>query len=289
VVHLSTGAEVKLFLKDLSSSRLCKDTLHQQTGREVCVYRHLLAGSGLGTARYYGTVLGEAEGRLVLILEFVAGERLRSCELESWIAAARWLGQMQAYFARHSPCWLRSDVLLRHDAHFFWAKAKGAVRAVSQAAPGLAGRLAEVVDGYGRHVDVMTGQPRTFVHGSYRPQNILVDAAAQRICPVDWEWAAIGAPFYDLAFVSDGFRPPARDRLWDAYLEAVGESIPSLRDRDEMHYVIDCFRLHKILKSLSEAHEKNFSENTIAKLVVLAEELSRLLARGSSKEEVRLE
>jgi Ser/Thr protein kinase RdoA (MazF antagonist) len=296
VVQLSTGAEVKLFLKDFSSSPLGKDGLHRRAEREVCAYRDLLAGSGLGTARYYGTVSDETEGRLALILEFVEGERLRSCALENWIAAARWLGQMQAYFARHAARWQKCEVLLRHDANFFWARAEGAMHAVSQAVPGLAGRLAEVVDSYGRLVDVMTSQPRTLVHGSYRPQNILVAAAAQRICPVDWEWAAIGAPFYDLAFVSDGFRPPARDQLWDAYLEAAGDVCRFTRDREEMRYVIECFRLHKILKSLSEAQEKSFPEATIIKQVDQAERLSSVLRsltlparRGTSEEEERLE
>jgi hypothetical protein len=47
-----------------------------------------------------------------------------------------------------------------------------------------------------------------------------------------------------------------------------------------MRYVIDCFRLHKILKSLSEAHEKSFPESTVAKLVSMAEELGCELGAG---------
>ena len=235
------------------------------------------------------TSADQSEGRRLLVLEFVDGERLRSREVEGYVAAARWLGQMQAYFARHPQRWLGCDVLLRHDADFFWAKAEGAVRAVSRVASGLVGRLVEVVGAYGRLVDVMTSQPRVLVHGSYRPQNILVGAAGQRICPVDWELAAVGAPLYDLAFLSNEFQPPARDRLWGAYLEAVGESYRPARGRAEMHYAIDCFRLHKILKSLSEAYEKSFPEGTVAKLVGRAEELRRLLARGASEEEGYLE
>jgi len=112
-----------------------------------------------------------------------------------------------------------------------------------------------------------------------------VDPATGRVCPVDWELAAIGAPLYDLAFLSDGFRPPERDWLWDAYLEATGNPYCPARGREEMRYVVDCFRLHKVLKSLSEARDKSFPEPTVAKLVDHAEELGRFLAPGTLEEE----
>jgi hypothetical protein len=283
-VQFSTGEELKLFLKDFRFSRLPKDDLQRRAERELRVYRDLLAGAGLGTARYCGATSDGAEGRLLLVLEFVDGVRLRSCELEAWVTAARWLGRMQAYFARHPERWQTCDVLLRHDAHFFRARAEGAVRAVSQVAPHLAGRLADVVKNYGRLVAVMTGQPRALVHGSYRPQNLLVGPAG-RVCPVDWELAAVGAPLYDLAFLSDGFRPPERDRLWGAYLEAAGDACRPTRGREEMHYLVDCFRLHKVLKSLGDARDKSFPEPTVAKLVGQAEKLGRPLARGAPDEE----
>jgi phosphotransferase family enzyme len=281
-VRLGDGREVKLFLKEFAARAWSGGQDQEQEGplrraeRERTVYRHLLAGAGLGTARYYGAFVDEGQRRLVLVLEFVDGVRLRGCPLDAWVAAARWLGRMQAYGARHPEHWPASNVLLRHDANFFQARAQGAARAVSQVAPHLAGRLAGVLKDYGRLVDVMARQPRTVVHGSYRPQNVVVNAVTRRVCPVDWERAALGAPLYDLAFVSDGFRPPDRDRLWDAYLGAAGDARRPARDREEMRYLVDCFRLHKVLKSLSEANDKNFPEATVAKLVGQAEELGRL-------------
>jgi hypothetical protein len=284
-VQFSTGEEVKLFLKDFRFSRLPGDGLRQRAERELRVYRDLLAGADLGTARYCGSASDEEEGRLLLVLEYVDGLRLRSCELDAWVAAAHWLGRMQAYFARHPERWRACDVLLRHDADFFFARAEGAVRAVSGVAPHLAGRLDDVVKDYARFVDVMTGQPRGLVHGSYRPQNLLVSPVTGRVCPVDWELAAVGAPLYDLAFLSDGFRPPERDRLRHAYLEAAGDACRPTRGREEMRYVVDCFRLHKVLKSLSEARDKHFPEPTVAKLLRQAEELGILLAQGAPEEE----
>jgi hypothetical protein len=290
-IRLNNGADLKLFLKDFRAGAWSLDHASTREGlrrrgeQEMRVYRDLLANASLGTARYYGSASEETDDRLVLVLEFVNGIRLRSCELHAWVAAARWLGRKEAHFARHPEHWQACETLVYHDADFFQTRAEGAVRAISQVAPHLAGRLAAVVKDYGRLVEVMTGQPRVLVHGSFRAQNILVNLEASRVCPVDWELAAVGAPLYDLAFLSDGFRPPERDRLWDAYLEASGGAYRPARAREEMRYVIDCFRLHKVLKSLSEAQEKSFPGSTVIKLVGQAEGLGRLLAQGAPGEE----
>jgi len=150
------------------------------------------------------------------------------------------------------------------------------MRAVAQRTPALAARLGRILQHYDRLVTIMTAQPTTLVHGSFRSQNILVDLGATpaRICPIDWELAACGAPLYDLAFLSDGFQTPQREILWDAYrqqAEAHGLQVPATK---ELQHIIDCFRLHKTLKSLSESASKQFPEKTVAKLVGIAEELN---------------
>jgi hypothetical protein len=278
-VRLAAGGELKIFLKDFGFSRLPKEGLDQRRERELRVYRDLLAGAELGTARYYGSVWDSSEGRFWLFLEFVDGLLLRDCELDYWVEAAGWLGRVQGSFARHPDRLARCDCLLRHDAGFFQSKAEQALRAVSQTSASLAARLGEVVSRYDRLVAVMASQPSTLVHGSYRPENILVGCHAQppRVCPIDWELAAVGAPLYDLAFISDGFQPPELDRLWGAYREQAGAWDFTVPDREEMRYVVDCFRLHKILKSLSESWEKRFPAATVAKLVEMGEGLGRPL------------
>jgi phosphotransferase family enzyme len=278
-VRLASGEEFRLFLKDFGFSQLPKDVPDQRRERELRVYRDLLAGAGLDTAKYYASVWGGSAGRFWLFLEFVDGLPLRDCELDYWVAAAGWLGRMQGWFARHPDRRAGRDFLPRHHADFFQSRAELALRAVSQTSASLAARLGGVVSRYDRLVDVMVNQPSTLVHGSYRPENILVACRAQppRVCPVDWELAAVGAPLYDLAFISDGFKPPELDRLWGAYREQAGAQNLHVPDREEMRYVVDCFRLHKVLKSLSESRKKGYPEGTVVKLVGMAEELSRLL------------
>jgi aminoglycoside phosphotransferase (APT) family kinase protein len=277
--RLAAGGQLKIFLKDFGFSRLPKEGLNQRRERELRVYRDLLAGAGLGTARYHGSVWDDSAGRFWLLLEFVDGLPLRDCALDYWVAAAGWLGRMQGSFARHPGRLGGCDFLLRHDADFFRAKAEQALCAVSRASAPLAARLGKLVSRYDRLVAVMVSQPRTLVHGSYRPENILVDYRSRppRVCPIDWELAAVGAPLYDLAFISDGFKPAELDRLWGAYREQAGAWGFPVPHREEMRYVVDAFRLHKVLKSLSESWEKRFPAATVAKLVAMGEGLGRPL------------
>jgi hypothetical protein len=107
--------------------------------------------------------------------------------------------------------------------------------------------------------------------------------APRRVCPVDWELAAVGAHLYDFAFISDGAEPPTVDRLWDAYrAEAMAWHL-AIPDRTEMRRVVECFRLHKLMKALSESVDWNFQESSVATLVGRAERCSQLLLEGASK------
>ena len=276
-IQLGTGDEFKVFLKDFGFSRLPKDGLVQRRDRELRVYRDLLAKADLSTAKYYGAVWNEPRQRFWLLLEFVDGMELRSCEFDEWVRAAGWLGRLQGHFAQHSNALNACDFLVRHDAGFFRSKAELALHAVSQISTSLADRLASILNRYDPLVEVMASQTLTFVHGSYRPQNILMNLNSEpvRVCPIDWELAAFGAPLYDLAFLSDGFEPPRLDLLWDAYRQQAARYRVSVPDQEEMRYLVDCFRLHKIIKSLSESVSWKFPENTVTRLVGMGEELSR--------------
>ena len=281
-VRLATGDAFELFLKDFGISQLPKDGLSQRRERERCVYSELLADAELGTPEFYGSVWDESHGRFWLLLELVNGVRLDRHDVDSWAAAAGWLGRMQGYFAQHTDQ-LRADTfLLQHDAEFFWSKAELARRAVAQISPFRVGRLEEILSRYDRLVHVMVSQPRTLVHGSYRPENILVDrrSEALRVCPIDWELAGFGAPLYDLSFITDGADPPTFDQLCEAYRRAALAGHLTLPSREEMARVMTCFRLHKIIKSLSDSPGWPSPENKVSKLVDRAERLSHVVLGG---------
>jgi len=274
-VRLAGGEELRLFLKDFGSSALPKDDPGRQRERELRVYRELLAGAGLGTAGYRGSVWDEASGRFWLVLEFVGGTPLAYCGFDDWLEAARWLGRLHGHFAGRAERLRGCDFLLRHDAAFFWAKVRAARAAVSEVAPSLSGRLDDVLRDYGRCVEVMAGQPPTLVHGAYKPRHVLVDRDARPpgICPVDWELAAVGSAFYDLAFLAYGLGPPALDRLLDAYREEAGRHGLAPPDRGRVRHLVDCFRLHRALKALGGASSRGLPEGKVARLVESAERL----------------
>jgi hypothetical protein len=278
-VQLNTGEKLELFLKNFGLTRFLKDGAKQRRDRERDVYQVLLAGTDLGTAKYYGSVWDESRGTFWLLLEFVNGTEVRFCEVEYWIAAAGWLGQLQAYFTQHPDLLRACDFLIRHDADFFRLKARLALSEVSQISIPLAGRVASILDRYDWIVDVMASQPRTLVHGHFRPCNIIVDVNADpvRICPVDWEQAAIGSALYDLALISDGFESPVLDLFLEAYRQEALEHGVAVPDRDELRRVVACFRLFMVINLLSRARQREFSEHKVAKIVDLLEKPHNLV------------
>jgi aminoglycoside phosphotransferase (APT) family kinase protein len=274
-VRLAAGGELRLFLKDFGFSVRPKDGPRQRREREPRVYQELLADAGLGTARYYGSVVDESRGRLWLLLEFVDGTPVGYCDLEYWPAAAEGLGRMHGAFARQADRLRSCDFLVRHDSDFFWSKTELALKGVGQLAPHLVDRLAALVSRYAPVVAAMTGQPPTLVQGGCRPSNILVRVASDpsRVCILDWEEAAVGAPLFDVAHLLDGFEPPMLDRFLDAYRRGASAYGLALPPPGEMKYLVHCFRLHMSMNSLSRAVLKGYKERDVAKLLGIAERL----------------
>jgi hypothetical protein len=277
-VELPGDKKLRLFLKNFGTSYIAKNGMRARRERELGAYRDLLRQASLGTARYYGSVWDESEGRFWLLLEFVDAVPVRYCELEYWVEAAAWLGRMHGYFSRQQDRLASCDFLLRHTADYFWSIAEIALQALAQTAGDLSARLRKALSGYDRVVTVMASQPLSLVHGAYVPSQILAGQQAEetRICPIDWELAALGSPLYDLAFFSDGFQPPMLDRIWEAYRREATSRDVFVPDRETMKGVVDCFRFHKVINWLSQSKERAFPERKVANLVAMAEQFAQL-------------
>jgi aminoglycoside phosphotransferase (APT) family kinase protein len=280
-VRLAGGDQLKLFLKDFGRSKLPKDAAADRRERERRVYAELLEEAELGTAGLYGAHWDEAAARFWLLLEFVDGEQLWYCGFEHYLEAAAWLGRMHGRFAGQQSRLRACEFLMRQDAAFFFGAAERALEAVSSLSDELARRLAGVLEGYDEIVAVLSREPETLVHGSYRPENVLVvrSSASRRICPTDWELAALGRSTYDLAFLCDGYRPPELDALFDAYERGAKSSGFGIRDRDELTREVDCFRLHKLVNSLGHLRQWPRPTGTATKVLAAAEELAGTLRR----------
>jgi Ser/Thr protein kinase RdoA (MazF antagonist) len=278
-IRLEDGKELRLFLKDFGRSRLPKDAAAERREREVRVYVELLDGAELGTARFVGSHQDEAAERHWLFLEFVDGEPLRYCGFARWLEAAAWLGRLHGRFAGEVPQLRDCRFLARHDAGFFTRAAERALDTVAGLADALVGRLANVLVVYEAILPVLAAEPDALVHGSYRPQNVLVAGGAvpARICPTDWELAALGRSAHDLAFLVDGFDPPRLEMLFEAYVQEADRSGFPAQDAQDLRHEVDCFRLHKVISSLGHASRWPEPADTATKVIAAGERIAAAL------------
>ena len=265
-VELTDGSTRRMFLKDLGSSRLFKEDANGRRARELHVYRDLLRDAELGIPAYYGAAWNEERERFWLVVELVDGVPVADCEFDSWPKATAWLARMQGLYARDPGRFERSPLLIRHDADFFGSRAERALSNARRVSGRAVRRLRRLLSGYDDLVFLMADQPSTFVHGSYRPENVLLDDPPRpsRVCVVDWELAAIGSPLYDLARLCDGYRGARLDHLLDSYgREAAAQGVP-VPDRERMVEVLDCFCLHRVVKAISHALEKGRTQRQVS-------------------------
>ncbi len=228
-VLLDDGAEMALILKDLRRDRLIGDArtskpafLHQPD-REVETYRSILEPAGIGP-RCLAAVAEADPARHWLLLEKVPGVELWQVgELSVWEAVAKWLGGFHSRFAgRRDEMRDANPYLLEHDESWYesWRERARAALAVSTDARAPALREALVRDDSGAALATL---PQTLVHGELYPSNMLVvwDQPRLRVCPVDWEMAAIGTGLIDLAALVGGWDPPEQGRLVAAYISGL--------------------------------------------------------------------
>lgn len=259
-VLMDGGAEMELILKELSRDRLLREArttkpafVHEPS-REVETYRRILAPAGIG-ARCFAAVAESDPARYWLLLEKVPGVELWQVgELSVWEEAARWLAGLHARFAgRIEELRGANPYLLEHSSSWYrswWERARAAL---VRSDDGRASALNGALEGYyGEAIPSLTNLPRTFVHGEFYPSNVLVvrEDPHPRICPIDWEMAAIGPGLIDLAALVGGWDPPERGRLVAAYLSGLPEGDAARPAAESLSADLARCRLHLALQWL---------------------------------------
>jgi Ser/Thr protein kinase RdoA (MazF antagonist) len=263
-VSMDDGAVMELILKDLSRDRLLGDArttkpafLHQPE-REVETYRRILAPAGIG-ARCFAAVAESNPPRHWLLLEKVPGVELWQVgELSVWEEVARWLGGLHARFAgRIDELRDANPYLLEYSLPWYRSWSERAKAALARSDDRRASTLQGALDGYDEAIAPLAALPRTFVHGELYPSNILVarDDQSPRVCPIDWEMAAIGPGLIDLAALVGGWDPPERERLVAAYLSGLPEGDPVRPARETLGADLARCRLHLALQWLGWSAE----------------------------------
>jgi aminoglycoside phosphotransferase (APT) family kinase protein len=224
-VETADGAELELILKDLSRDRLLEaaaatkpEFLHRPE-RELETYRRILAPEGIGP-RCFAVLVEVDPPRYWLVIEKVPGVELWQVgELSVWEEVAGWLGEFHAAFAgRHEDVREANPHLLDLSSDWFNSWCGRALDRLADSDDPRAERLRQALQSYDGVVSALTALPRTFIHGELYPSNVLVvRGSPPRICPVDWEMAAIGPGLIDLAALVGGWDEPQRRRLIAAY------------------------------------------------------------------------
>jgi len=286
---LDDGATLQLMIKDLSQAGLTNGVRNVKPSflydplREIEAYRAILAPAALGTPIYYGAAVDHERERYWLFLENVPGVVLWQVgELAAWEAAARWLATMHARFADDTEWRSQSEHLLHYDADFYrlWlARAQSFAR--QEARPAAFRRGVEwLATRYGQVVERLVALPVTFIHGEFYASNVLLqeNPGARRVCPIDWESAAVGPGLIDLAALTGGaWEDEERRALALAYhgtLARLGGSPPA---PDDFLAALDCCRLHLALQWLGWAQEwsppEEHKQDWLAEALRLAERL----------------
>jgi len=230
------GARLPLIFKNLSPDGLLPCARHfrplfnYHPLREIAVYREILAVAGLGTATCYGALVDPNRGRYWLLLEKVAGDELYQLgDFSKWADAARWLATMHAGLSAAAKTYEHSARLLRYDeaSCHVWIDRALQFHGQREHAYGptiTAARMQWLADQSRAAVLHLSSLPHTLVHGEFYASNVLVEQRGDqtRICPIDWETAALGPGLVDLAALIAGhWSEPQKQELAAAYYHAL--------------------------------------------------------------------
>jgi aminoglycoside/choline kinase family phosphotransferase len=247
-----------------------------QPRREIEIYRRILDYQKFGTPRCYGAVESPAQERYWLFLERVDGPLLwQRGRLELWEQAAKWLARFHTEFdtSRNSCHQDSLEHILCYDEQLFttWlTRAEDFLsRKYAARSPHLWRRFYRVTNRYDEVIKRLLQLPTTFIHGEFFPSNIILRSfrGGWRICPVDWEVAALGPGLLDLAALTSGnWTREQKAKLVGAYRDALEPHNgwpPSMADLLE---AVDYCHLHLSVQLLGwssdwsppEAHTQNW-------------------------------
>jgi len=241
----------------LEYARQIRPHFSYESAREIIVYRHILAGAGLGTPTCYGAHVDRENERYWLLLEKVAGNPLsKTGEFSIWCDAARWLADMHCRLAEVAAHPQLTASLLQYKEAFFndWidrAEHFSSLRA-DYANNGYS-EISRLTAQCRRAVRKIGSLPQTFIHGEFYASNVLISSGDDRIriCPIDWETAAIGPGLLDLAaLVAGNWTEDRRTELALAYYDALTPAMRSYANCEEFCQALRCCRLFMAIKWL---------------------------------------
>lgn len=260
-VELEDGTCFQVLLKQLGindlheTARRVKPSFLYNPMREISTYQAILAPNPLGTAHFFGAVVRPDDDQYWLFLEKVAGLRVSQVrDYSAWLQSARWLAHLHCRFAEQGDRLTGSAPLVRYDAAYYQLWLERALQFQSFRLPKAVWDA--LADNYERAVERLVRLPSTLIHGEFYASNIVVQETTERrrICPVDWETAAVGPGLIDLAALTSGaWSERERTEMATVYLDTlISKDMPALPLNETLLALDDC-RLHLAIRWLGWA------------------------------------
>jgi len=265
-VILDDGEELALLLKDLSPGSLfgraveVKPDFMFEPRREIETYRRILSRYWIGAPQYYGSIVEPEHARYWLLMERLSPVMLwQMGGFETWTTVAAWMAEMHAELAKvHvDAAEERAAHLMQYDREFYWRwmqRARKFVGAGDDTAERHASNAVEwLASRYEKVVERLCALPLTVIHGEFFASNVLIDPDPDhfRVCPVDWELAAVAPGHIDVAALSAGnWTPAQKEAMSLAYFDAMPQAGLMQPDRADFLVDMECCRLHQAVQWL---------------------------------------
>ncbi len=265
-VTLDDGTSLDLIFKDLSQSALMKGAgsvkpwFFYDPMREIETYRKILVQHRLGTATCFGACVDRGIDRYWLFLERVPPVLLwQMGEVEAWEKVAAWLAGMHHFLVRETEVLESRHIahLIKYDRDFYHRWIKRAVAFVSQGDKSVDRTVTESMhwleSRYEPVIERLTSLPVTVIHGEFFASNVMFNETDDglRVCPVDWEMAAVGPGLVDLAgLTSGGWPQEKKDAMAMAYYRALPSHVTADMDVPTFMADLEYCRLHQAVQWL---------------------------------------
>ena len=294
-VRLDDGTTLELVFKDLSWSALLgharqvKPAFLYEPLREIEAYQVILTRYQLGTATCYGAVVDHEAGSYWLFLEKVPGiEVYQVGEFAVWRQVARWLAVMHTRFAGETESLMRAARLLSYDSDFYRLWLRRAQTFLRQTEPlrskSIWRKVDRLAESYDQVIERLVALPPTFIHGEFYASNVLVQETSSeelRVCPIDWEMAAVGPGLIDLAaLIAGGWTDEEKIALASAYHAALSPHGGWCPTPDSFWHALECCQLHLAVQWLGWSSEwsppPEHAHNWLSEALYRAEKLGLL-------------
>ena len=252
-VTLDDGTSLALIFKDLSKVALMegagkiKPWFLYNPSREIETYRRVLSDHNIGSPICYGAIVQPGWHRFWLFLERLPPVHLwQMGGFEQWKVTARWLAGMHTCLKRDAAVRESEHIahLLDYDMEFYRRWMQRAVKFVCEGDKSADQKHAKAIrwleSRYEHAIERLISLPVTVIHGEFFASNVLLDQTGEnlRVCPVDWEMAALAPGLIDLAALTSGnWTSAQKDEMAIEYYDALPSHMTT--GLDQRTFLID--------------------------------------------------